>query len=73
MPIQWCTGFAGTTRRYDCDKLTELLLVWLISKGIEIFVCLRVGEEEEQAQEFAMDAAEVDMHDGKKATCRLRR
>jgi hypothetical protein len=47
--------------------------VWLISKGLELVVCLLVGEEEEQAQEFAMDAAELDMHDSKKATCRLRR
>jgi hypothetical protein len=30
--------------------------VWLISKGLEIVVGLLVGEEEAQAQEFAVDA-----------------
>ena len=35
---------------------TELLHVRLISEGLEIVVSSRVGEEEEQAQELAVDA-----------------
>jgi hypothetical protein len=60
----------------DAAIQTELLLVWLISEGLEIVLGLLVGEEEEQAQEFTVDAAyvpEVDIHAGKKATWRLRR
>ena len=39
--------------------LTQLLLVRLISEGLEIVVGLLVCEEEEQLQEFTLDAAEV--------------
>jgi hypothetical protein len=53
--------------------VTKLLRVRLITKRSKIIVCLFVGEEEDQAQELAVDAARVDMHAGKKATCRLRR
>ena len=41
----------------DAAPVTELLLVQLISEGLEIVVGSLVGEEEEQAQEFAVDAA----------------
>ena len=41
----------------DSATVTELVRVRLISKGLETVVGLLVGEEEEQAQEFAMDAA----------------
>jgi hypothetical protein len=41
----------------DAAPVTELLLVRLISEGLEIVVGSLVGEEEEQAQEFAVDAA----------------
>jgi hypothetical protein len=53
--------------------VTKLLRVRLITKRSKIIVCLFVGQEEDQAQELAVDAARVDMHAGKKATCRLRR
>jgi hypothetical protein len=52
--------------------LTQLLPLRLMPEGLEIVVGLLVCEEEEQAQEFTVDAAEVrDMHACKKATCRL--
>ena len=40
----------------DAAPVTELLLVRLISEGLEIVVGSLVDEEEEQAQEFAVDA-----------------
>ena len=49
----------------DAAPVTELLLVRLISEGLEIVVGSLVGEEEEQAQEFAVDAARV------RQACRL--
>jgi hypothetical protein len=60
----------------DAAAVAKLLFVLLISKDLKVVVCLLVGEEEKQTQELAMDAPwmspEVDMHAGKKATCRLR-
>jgi hypothetical protein len=57
----------------DAAAVTKLLFVCLITKGRKVIVCLLVGEEEEQAQELAMDTSRgIDMHAGKKATCRLR-
>ena len=42
--------------------------------NMEVVVSLFVVNEEEQAQEFAVNAQrpEVDMHTNKNATCRLR-
>jgi predicted flavoprotein YhiN len=40
----------------DAAPVTDLLFVRMISEGLEIVVGSRVGEEEEQAQEFAVDA-----------------
>jgi hypothetical protein len=39
------------------ERVKVLLLVRLISEVLEIVVCSLVGEKEEQAQEFAVDAA----------------
>ncbi len=52
MPCQLCIGVAGRRR---CAG-AELLLVLLISEGLEMVVGLLVGEEEEQVQEFSVDA-----------------
>jgi hypothetical protein len=52
-PSQWCTGCSGR-RRHGGDKL---LFVCLIAKGRKVIVCLLIGEEEDQAQELAMDTA----------------
>ena len=43
----------------DAAPVADLLLVRLISEGLEIVVGLLVCEEEEQLQEFTLDAAEV--------------
>ncbi len=40
----------------DASPATDLLFVRLISEDLEIVVGSRVGEEEKQAQEFAVDA-----------------
>jgi hypothetical protein len=40
----------------DAAPVTQLLLVRLISEGLDIVVGSLVGEEEVQAQEFAVDA-----------------
>jgi hypothetical protein len=37
--------------------VTKLIFVRLIAKGRKVIVCLLVGEEEDQAQELAMDTA----------------
>jgi hypothetical protein len=41
----------------DAASVTKLLFLRLITKGRKIIVCLFVGEEEDQAQELAVDAA----------------
>jgi hypothetical protein len=41
----------------DAAAVTKLLFVRLIAKGRKVIVCLLVGEEEDQAQELAMDTA----------------
>jgi hypothetical protein len=41
----------------DASAVTKLLFVRLIVKGRKVIVCLLVGEEEDQAQELAMDTA----------------
>jgi hypothetical protein len=51
----------------DAAAVTKQLFVRLITKDRKIIVCMFVGEED-QAQEFAVDTCEVDMHAGK-ATC----
>jgi hypothetical protein len=56
----------------DTATVAKLLFVRLISKDLKVVVCLLVGDKEEQTQELAMDASEVDMNAGKKATCLLR-
>jgi len=79
-------GGGGTTQRHslstchpdgapvlleeDAATVTKLLAVRLIPKGLKIVFCLFVGYEENQASPWMRP--EVDMHAGKKATCRLR-
>ena len=41
----------------DTAAVAKLLFVRLISKDLKVVVCLLVGEEEDQAQELAMDAS----------------
>jgi hypothetical protein len=41
----------------DAAAVTKHLFVRLIAKGRKVIVCLLVGEEENQAQELAMDTA----------------
>ena len=41
----------------DTAAVAKLLFVLLISKDLKVVVCLLVGEEEDQAQELAMDAS----------------
>jgi hypothetical protein len=51
----------------NSSMVAELLLVWQVAKGLEAVIGLLVGDEEDQAQEFAVDAAR-----GRHA-CRLER
>ena len=55
MSTRWCPGFAGRRLR-DGDK-TLVCVADTHTKGCKIIVCLFVGEEEDQAQELAVDAA----------------
>jgi hypothetical protein len=48
---------APVTVEEDAAAVTKLLFVRLIAKGRKVIVCLLVGEEEDQAQELAMDTA----------------
>ena len=41
----------------DAAAMAELLLVCLVTKSCKVIVGLLVGEEEEQAQELAMDTS----------------
>jgi hypothetical protein len=52
--------------------VAKLLYVRLISKDLKVVVCLLVGEEESRRKSSPWMRPEVDMHAGKKATCRLR-
>jgi hypothetical protein len=56
----------------DAAAVTKLLFVRLIAKGRKVIVCLLAGEEEDQAQELAMDTARGRHARRQKATCRLR-
>jgi len=59
IPTQLCTVLLEG----DAAPVAELLLVRarLMTEGMEKVVSI-VGEEEEQAQEFAVDAPKVNMH-----------
>jgi hypothetical protein len=41
----------------DASAMAKLLLACLVTKSCEVFVGLLVGEEEEQAQELAVDTS----------------
>ena len=43
----------------DATTMTKFFLVWFIAKIREVIKCLFVGDEVEQSQELAVDAARI--------------